>query len=320
MAITSYGYAGTVAPNDVWARMQYGLGRRYWVFDGNDCLVTPSTTEVRGVDVATGWMGAWGIVDRITSKETVQLPAVSTGTEYFLIVARRSWGTNQETTIEYTNVGTSVPTSLASHLERGTPGTDDDDQPLALVALGAGQTTVQVVYDLRVFGTGTGSGMWMTNEVPDGYYNALSGGSGVTGTEFRFPSGLVVRRGLTANGSGTWHKDPLVVISGPNRGNPLGVGGAGGWNTVSEFNCYGKKTGMHKEVYFEARRTPNGGNVQFTGEQGALEDMQVLQISNADWQPPRIIPCTFEYRSSSNATYGGHAYLNTNGNFIIVSG
>src|SRR5690606_13548839 len=124
MAITSYGYAGTVAPNDVWARMQYGLGRRYWVFDGNDCLVTPSTTEVRGVDVATGWMGAWGIVDRITSKETVQLPAVSTGTEYFLIVARRSWGTNQETTIEYTNVGTSVPTSLASHLERGTPGTE----------------------------------------------------------------------------------------------------------------------------------------------------------------------------------------------------
>src|SRR5690606_19607196 len=121
MAITSYGYAGTVAPNEVWARMQYGLGRRYWVYDGNDCIVSPSTTTVRGVSVAPGWLGGWGILDHITSAETVQLPTVPSGTSYFLIVARRSWGTNQATTIEYIDAGTSAPSTLSA-LERGTPG------------------------------------------------------------------------------------------------------------------------------------------------------------------------------------------------------
>src|SRR5690606_36700177 len=138
----------------------------------------------------------------------------------------------------------------------------------------------------------------------------------------RFPSGLVGHRGLNANCSGTWHKEPLADNSGPNRGNAQRVGVTGGWCTVSDLNCRGKKSGPVVQMHFEARRGANTGALVFSDQQGALVtgDEEVLQVNNPAWQPDHIVPVEIEYLTGNGATYGGSGYLNTNGRLIITAG
>src|SRR5690242_2620347 len=145
--INSIGYAGTIGPNDVWAQLQAILGARYTVSGPGDARVTSVSTGTREVTVAAGSIGGQGILDQITSDVTVQLPTVASGTEWFLIVARRTWGLTQATSLTWIDAGSSATIPARNT----TPGTIDD-QPLALVPLTAGSTAPGTPIDLRVIG------------------------------------------------------------------------------------------------------------------------------------------------------------------------
>jgi hypothetical protein len=148
MTITSLGYSGTIAPNVGWANMQQVLGSRYMVASHTDCVVSPLVGGTRQIQVSTGYMGGWGILDQITATETLTLATVASGIHYWLICAHRNW-TTPVTTITAIDAGTALPATMPTRST--SPGTTDD-QPLALVSIAAGATNPVVIYDLRAIG------------------------------------------------------------------------------------------------------------------------------------------------------------------------
>lgn len=313
MAITSYGYANTVTPNNVWAIMQWGLGNRYWVYDNTDCAVTAKSDGTRQVNVATGYMGGWGVVDRITATEVVTLPTVSTGTQYFMIVARRTWQTTQATTITYIDAGTTAPTTLPTRNTGATSSsTGVDDQPLAIVSVTAGKTVPAVFADLRVLGT-SDRGIMLANHALALAYMTFSG-------QVIRIGGTTYSRVPGSSGSYAWETDPTVTQSGPGLGNPLSISGATGWATVNELTCTGTKSGNTVGLHVVARRS--GSDLVFSGTSGSLNDTAglVMTVGNALWRPPRILPFTCTYIGGGSASYSAGGQLETDGQIRITDG
>ena len=308
MAIQSWGYKGTIAPNDVWANMQMALGSRYFVADWGSAKVTPLAGGTREIQVSSGFLGGWGVLDQVTDPVILPLPEVPSGVRFFPIYLRRTWQSSQRSTIEYGNALTSLPAALP---ERFTvPGTVDD-QPLALVSVAAGSTTPTVIYDLRVIG---GKDFFcMDPAVPTSYFY------------LDYP-GVKIRTGYTeyTNRPGPnashWQPDPMVVRSGPGQGNPLGISGNAGWNTVSELVTTGTRTRSGVvQLYCQARRS--GANISFSTTQGQVAggDRPVMSTSNADWRPPYTIMAPVTYYSS-NASCGGWATMDASGQITLIGG
>jgi len=147
----SPGYAGAYMFNADWAKIQRGLGAKYWVDDLAALKVTPKTGGTREVNIAAGIGGGHGILDTNDATATVQLPTVASGTSYFMIVLKRTWGVTQASTFGYIAAGTSSATLPTRATD---PGNTADDQPLALVSLASGSTNPVVVADLRAIGHG----------------------------------------------------------------------------------------------------------------------------------------------------------------------
>lgn len=159
MTITSYGYPGVFAPGTVWAELQRAIGNRYYVDDPSSVACVPLVGGTREVQVSAGRFGGWGVADVNDAPVNIALPTVSSGTRWFLIVARRTWGVVNTTTLVALDPGwSSLPASLP------VPGSTDasfnqqpgirDDQPLWLVPLTAGQTLPGAPVDARIIGTG----------------------------------------------------------------------------------------------------------------------------------------------------------------------
>ena len=200
MTITSLGYAGTIAPHAPWAQYQQSLGHDYMVAGVDALKVSVVTGGTRQLSIASGMAGGKGILDTVTS-ETVQLPTVASGTNWFLIVLRRTWGLTKATTLEVINAGTDPSILPARSMNPGVV----DDQPLALVPLAAGSNTPGAVVDLRVIGTHA-----------KGIYLAFD----ERVLQYMLQPGVHVRIGLTvwsrvlnSTGTGyTWVKDTAAVV------------------------------------------------------------------------------------------------------------
>lgn len=164
--IDSFGYEGTIAANDVWARVQSIIGARYTVAGATAAQVTAVSAGTREVKIAAGSLGGHGILDEITADITLQLPVVASGTEWFLIIAKRTWGLTQATSIDYVPAGTApvIPTRVTD------PGVEDD-QPLALVSLTAGSSVPGTPIDLRVVGSDRSGGLIAFDELALSYFN-----------------------------------------------------------------------------------------------------------------------------------------------------
>lgn len=137
----SLGYAGSVTETtgrDYFNR----IGSSKYGVVGADDLKVSVTTGDRMLLVGAGT--AWGhnIMDTLGVSVSVQLDAVASGSRWDMVVLRRD--VTARTTVEVVKgtaslVLPSLTTSSASH----------PDQPLALVRVMAGQTTVQEIIDLR---------------------------------------------------------------------------------------------------------------------------------------------------------------------------
>lgn len=161
----SVGYEGTVEEPE-WARlMAYAGGRQYGVIGEGDWKVTVGTAD-REVRIAPGSGFGSGILDRTTVSASLTLPAVSSGSKWHLIAARRDWSAN-ESTFDSIAGGTGTAQIPARNT---TPGTADD-QPIALARVQAGQSQVAEIIDLRVWG-GYG-GAFAIDELVLQYLNQL---------------------------------------------------------------------------------------------------------------------------------------------------
>jgi hypothetical protein len=311
MAIDSIGYPGTIAPGPKWAQAQMGLGRRYWAKSPSDCKVTPKTDGTRQVNISAGWIGGQGIVDHNLATFVVALPTVSSGTRWFPIYARRNWNAGSiGTTFVSGATGLTSADVLPSRNTDGDGsggGTGLDDQPLALVPLTAGATVPGTPIDLRVFASAEAGPMVASSEMVLQYMNNV-------GDQIRIGN-TTWTRVINSSGAPVWDRDPEIVRSGPNLGNPLKVNGKPGWLTVSVLECKGTRTGNDMKLLLQARR--GGATLDFPN--GGASSDPIMTVGNTDWQPPNNVRFPFSYVTATGATYGGFAVYTTAGEVQLVS-
>ncbi|NKG21116.1 hypothetical protein [Paeniglutamicibacter terrestris] len=156
MAITSSWYDGPWTVSE-WAKGLATVGSaRYSVANYDAWKVTIKTGTDRTVNIAAGTGAGSGVVDISTAVESVQVPVISSGTRWDLIVARRDWadvtgsatGSNGKgrTRFTYVQGGASkvIPSRNANYGVL-------DDQPLALIRVASGSSNVLEVVDLRIW-------------------------------------------------------------------------------------------------------------------------------------------------------------------------
>lgn len=191
MAITSYGFAGTIE-EAAWARMAPRLGVPYWVKDTESLVATIDTTRDRAITLSPGEFGGVGIFNVSDAVEKLQFDYLATGSRYDLVVARRNWqGTSGTTTFQIIKGGS----SLVLPTYNRNPGVVDD-HPLYLVEIRAGQTKPAAIYDLRGFGAN--GKVIVKNKLAMDYY------SDYPGLELQWE-----REIWTVRGSRTWMRTGL---------------------------------------------------------------------------------------------------------------
>lgn len=312
MAVVSFGYPGTINPGVTWAEAQLGMGSRYWVHNFDSVRVIPKVGGSRDVSIAPGFFGGWGVTDYNSESVTVRLPEVVAGTEWFLIVARRTWGVDaasSETTFVSISAGTS-PVIPARNTDRGVL----DDQPLALVPLTAGQTLPGTPIDVRALGVGKEDYL-ILHELALSYLAE-------PGVRARLGK-TVYQYGMNAAGNGhAWIVDP-----GPYGTVPLPVlSGAGvitasaGWTAASPLINEAIMDGNLVDLRIDLRRT--GARIE-PNAYGDFGDQQVATIL-APFRPDQTFYLQLAYFGgpveSSRAPSTAHLYLYPDGRLILAAG
>ncbi len=154
--VTPVGYSGPVT-NEEWAKFAGHMGTPYAVLpllpSGTDpsgsFRPTKSTTVARSVRIAAGRAFGAGVIDTNNATVEFQLPTVSSGYRWYLVAIRRTWGSTKASSFVAIQSGTNanLPTIPARSIGAGV----EDDQPICLALLKAGETEVQNIIDLRVF-------------------------------------------------------------------------------------------------------------------------------------------------------------------------
>jgi hypothetical protein len=318
VTISSAGYPGTfTAPPSRWAMMQQGLGVRYWVRSAASLLATPLQAGTRQLSLAPGDFGGHGVVDSSTG-ETVQLPVVATGTRYFLIVARRTWGAANATTIEVIDAGTTITALPARNANPGTI----DDQPLWLVPMSAGSSVPGTPIDLRLIGTD--KGVFQANSDLVRQYANFEGIEIVIGTT-RW------RRGSGSSGSAEWvgyglgpnDKQVLPVLTGAQV---IGAPAAGSWTwtatTPTTLRTRAVRQGNRVDVWLQMRLAL-GGTAIIPTQAGNFPDEAIGKLA-ASIRPATETPFAFLYRGGTGATntaiVGGTGEVRPSGDVVLMSG
>lgn len=142
--VESWGYDGDVTAAE-WAQLlPYAAGMQYGVKTFGSWRPTIGGAGDRAVTIGAGFGWGHGVVDRNDAPVTLNLPSVSTGSRWDLICARRVWASGGSTTFERVS-GTLTPT-IPTRLN--SPGVEDE-QPIALARVQAGNSAVAELYDLR---------------------------------------------------------------------------------------------------------------------------------------------------------------------------
>lgn len=251
MTIQSVGYGGDI-DEVAWAQIVPMMGGRlYGVRGANDWRATIGTAD-RSVVVGTGTGFGCGIRDVNTEPVTVTLGAVSSGTRWDLICAKRNWSTNATT---FTVIpGTNVQELPA---RTTTPG-EEDDQPLYLAKVEAGKSQVSELIDLRVWG---GDGGAIARHILALQYLSQLGTA-------VFIDGVVWRRTLNGDGNAVWLRTPVQPQGGQAEG--LTSGGIVSANantpllsiTVPEMIPAGALLHLHADVEIYI---PPGAGAAFAG-------------------------------------------------------
>lgn len=149
MAIISAGYDGTVDEVQFAGLVPKAGASEYGVDLAGDFAVTAVAGQDRTVSVAPG--KAWGhsVVDVMDANETRALSAPASGSRWDMIVVRRDWQPPGGATTIAVIQGASTSAALPGR-NTGQMGVIDD-QPIALVRVDSGSTTIGSIIDLRVW-------------------------------------------------------------------------------------------------------------------------------------------------------------------------
>lgn len=148
MADQHIGYPGSVNAVELADWMPNVAAAQYSVDGPNDAKVVSGSGD-RGIIIRAGTVIGDGIMDVFESDTPMNLPAVTTGDRYDMIVLRRTWNATPGASTSVYAVVTGGPNrSLPS---RNTNRGVLSDQPIALVKLRAGSTAIQEIIDLRVW-------------------------------------------------------------------------------------------------------------------------------------------------------------------------
>lgn len=144
MAITDIGYAGTVSDVEWASLIPLAGGSEYAVPSPDDYRATVAA-GTRNVDISPGVAAGQGVLSESGTTVTLNFASVGSGSRWDLVALHRNWGTTT-TTLVVIQGGT----AKALPARDNTPGVQDD-QPLWLVRVAAGQTVVQEIVDIRAF-------------------------------------------------------------------------------------------------------------------------------------------------------------------------
>jgi hypothetical protein len=144
MTISSIGYTGTVTDAE-WARLIPLAGGSEYTVPGPDDYNATVASGDRNVDISPGSAAGQGILDENDAHVVINIPSVGSGSRWDMIGLKRDWG-----------AGTTTVVRIAGSSSKVLPSRDHnpgvlDVQPLWLVRVAAGQTTVQEFVDLRAF-------------------------------------------------------------------------------------------------------------------------------------------------------------------------
>lgn len=155
MAIVSVGYDGTVDETQ-WANLIGKAGSsEYGVDLAGDFAVTPVAGAERTIRIAPGKAWGHGVLDVMDVEQTIQLDASLSGDRYDMLVLRRDWQPPGGATTLVVIKGSASSVNIPGR-NTGNLGVLDD-QPIALIRVAAGSTTVSVHGDLRVWGRNGGT-------------------------------------------------------------------------------------------------------------------------------------------------------------------
>lgn len=185
MAISSKYFDGPVTEADHAKYINYIGRRKYGVIGSGDWRVTNSTSGDRTVNISAGSGWGCGVMTTSTTGETLSLAAPSGATDrWHLIAIRRTWS-GAGGSAEFVSIQGSSSKIIPAGMSN-TPGTVDD-QPIALVRVRGGQSSIQEIVDLRVWGDG-----YIMNEMATTYMTD-------PGTELRMG-----RRVFYCTSNGNW--------------------------------------------------------------------------------------------------------------------
>ncbi|WP_315913574.1 hypothetical protein [Arthrobacter sp. lap29] len=276
---TSYGYPGSVNAAALAFWLPAAAAARFSVAGVEDWRVSVQGGLDRGIRINAGTGCGDGVMDITAEYETMALPLVESGSQWFLVARRRNWSAPA------TTAPIVIPGSATTALpERSnTPGVESD-QPLALCRVQAGQTVVQEIIDLRCW-AGNG-GMIAASSLAMDYLARPGADVMINGVTWRYQP--------TRNGSWGWERETLAIevsnsIVGGSRpaGSPVRTwtgylavsSGAGGENRTASPATDANGVGG---IWFGYGGVPNFDgiySVQLSGEAGAIQFAHVPTIA-----------------------------------------
>lgn len=324
MTITSYGYPKGIQDGSDLAQWSLLAGHRYSVAGFSDLRVTASLTGTRRANIAAGWAGGRGVAVHVDAPETLDLPAPSGSSQWFLVGLKR-WSTNPDYDPE-AELGTPEASPYTSELvyvagtsSRAVPSVTqnpgvDDTQWLALCRVTSGDAQIVEVVDLRAIASESGAGYQVFSDLAMGQLEDLVGVE-VFANHTRNGHVPTIYR-LVSNGSGSlsWRDlEPKPVVL---KGNQISQGPAEpGWSQQSTerlvFN--GTMVWVHVDVL------KSGGAID-ADSRGAIGDHTNILTLKSDYQPPVPVSGSGYVTSTSGNTRrdcGGR--INSNGLVHVTS-
>jgi hypothetical protein len=288
--IAKLGFDGT-SDEAAWTGHNRYNSPRYAVGGIGDFKVTAGGGGDRAITIAAGNATAKGMSAENTAPIVMNLSAPGSGTRHAMIVLRRNWTTNALSIVEITG---SASVALPSR-NTWSSISQIDDQPLALVAVTASQTSVGLITDLRTWQPAGGGVIIAQSILARSLFDDL------IGAQVRV--GDITYTRLLVGSSATWEPDQFEIISTT----------AFSRSTASFVNHEVQFRRVNDMVSMYALMQRHGAGGIPAGSNGNIGNELMFAITDARFHP-RSIEAAFKsagagFMLSGTITAGGNVYL-----------
>lgn len=293
VAIVSVGYDGTVDETQ-WANLIGKAGSsEYGVDLAGDFGVNPVAGQDRTVRVAPGKAWGHGVLDVMDVEQTLQFALPASGDRYDMIVLRRDWQPPGGSTTLAIVQGSASSVTLPAR-NTGTLGVLDD-QPIALVRVSAGSTSVSITADLRVWARNGGATAKDTRALQ--YLGALGALVEISGSLWQRRAGSTGAEWVDLLKA----EDTGWIVS--------GIGGA--WNGPSSYFRYRRRNG---QVEVRGRVDRNSDFLYPVPANGNIDNITIATL------PPEFAPSHVSASLPSGAAGPNASFaVNTDGTVVLAA-